>query len=84
MARKTKVSCEINERRYNVVVINRDPHDSHAGRSFEAAMNLALPDRGAHIDVYVTCAFDAGEARMPYNYKKKGKLTRSFRYKRRG
>jgi hypothetical protein len=84
MARKTKVSCEIGERRWNVVVINRDPYDSHAGRSFEDAMDLALPDRGSHIDVYVTCAKDGGEARMPYNYKKKGKLSRSFRFKRRG
>lgn len=47
-------------------------------------MSVAGPDRGAHVDVFVTCAKDAGEARMPFNYKKKGQLTRSFRFKRHG
>lgn len=82
--RRARPKCKIGEKRFTVVVINRDPYDSHAGRSFEDAMDLALPDRGAHIDVYVTCADDGGESRMPFNYKKKGKLTRSFRFKRRG
>ena len=81
--RKAKLSCPRGAKRFTVVVINRDPYDSHAAHSFERAMDLALPDRGAHVDVFVTCAQDASEAQMPYAYKK-GILTRSFRFKRRG
>jgi hypothetical protein len=84
MARKTPLRCKLDETRYTVVRVNGDPYDSHSGRSFERAMDLALPDRGAKVDVFVTCAKDAGEARMPYNYTKRGRLTRSFRFKRRG
>jgi hypothetical protein len=82
--RRARPSCKIGQKRFTVVVINHDPYDSHAARSFERAMESASPDRGAHIDVYVTCAADVGEARMPFNYKKSGVLTRSFRSKKRG
>lgn len=84
MARKTKVACHVGEKRFTVLVVNGDAYDSHAGRSFESAMNLAHPDRGSRVDVYVTCARDGGEARMPFNYKQRGRHVRSFRYKRGG
>lgn len=75
--RKVKgLSCKVGEKRFTVVRVNSDPHDTHAGRSFEQAMASAQPDRGAKIDVYVTCAKDAGAARLRHR-----KLTRSFRYK---
>jgi hypothetical protein len=83
MQRKAKgVRCNAGDKRFTVVVVNGDPYDSHSGRSFEQAMGTAMPDRGSRVDVYVTCARDGGEARLPGNYKQKGKLTRSFRSKR--
>jgi len=85
MQRKAKgLSCGVGEKRWTVAVVNRDPADSHAGRSFQQAMAQAMPDRGAHVDVYVTCARDGGDARLPSNYSKRGKLVRSFRTKRGG
>jgi hypothetical protein len=81
MARKNPLACAIGEKRFTVLRVNGDNYDSHAGRSFEHALDLALPDRGSRVDVFVTCARDSGEARMPYNYLKRGKLTRSFRAK---
>lgn len=47
-------------------------------------MRLATPDRGSLVEVYVTCAKDGGEARMPYHFKNRGKLVRRFRTKRGG
>jgi len=79
--RKARPKCRIGQKRFTVVVINRDSHDSYAARSFERALNLAQPNRGSRVDVYVTCAKDAGEARMPSVYRN-GTLTRSFRYNR--
>lgn len=82
MARKHPLHCPRDTKRFTVVRVNNKPFDSHSGRSFERAMELAMPDRGSKIDVFVVCAGDAGEARMPYAYEKRGKLVRSFRYKR--
>lgn len=80
MARK--VACKRGEKRYTVLVINRDPYDSHAARSFEQAMRLALPDRGSTVDVWSVCASDARAARMPSVYKTRGYKTGSRRAKR--
>ncbi len=79
-----KIKCKIGERRFTVVRINRDDYDTHAGRSFERAMDAALPDRGAMVDVFSVCAPNAGAARLPSSYKKRGYKTRTFRFKRRG
>ena len=84
MARKTKVACKVGEKRFTVVVVNGHASDSHAGRSFESAMKLAQPDRGSLVEVYVTCAKDAGAARLPYHFHNNGKLVRRFRTKKGG
>jgi hypothetical protein len=78
---KRPIKCNTADQRYTVVRVNGDAHDTHAGRSFEAAMRSAQPDRGAKIDVFRTCASDAGAARLPSNYRSKGVLVRSFSYK---
>jgi len=78
--RKARPKCKIGQKRFTVVVVKGD---AYAGRSFEDAMDLALPDRGNRVNVYVTCAEDEGDARMDYN-KPNWVLTRSFRFKRRG
>jgi len=82
MARKRAVRCSAPDKRFTVLVVNGDPYDSHAGRSFESALSLANPDRGSRVEVWRTCASDAGAARLPSNYKKKGKKVRTFRAKR--
>lgn len=83
MARKRKgPRCSAGDKRFTVIQVGGDPSDSHAGRSFEAAYELANPDRGSKIKVYRTCAGDGGEARLPSNYLKKGVLVRSGRAKR--
>lgn len=82
--KKLAPACHPGERRFTVVRVNGDPYDSHVGRSLEAALDLALPDRGATVEVFRTCAAEAGEARMPYNYEKRGRLVSRFRYKRGG
>jgi hypothetical protein len=84
MARRTRVTCKRGQKRFTVLRVNHDDYDSHAGRSFEQAMRSAQPDRGSRIDVFVVCADDAGEARLPSAYKKRGRLSRSFRFKRGG
>lgn len=85
MQRKARgLRCGTGDERFTVVTVNGDQSDSHAGRSFQSAMELAMPDRGSRVDVYVTCARDAGEARMPFNYRERGKHVRSFRTKRGG
>jgi len=76
--------CGVGEKRFTVVQVGSDQYDSHSGRSFEQAMSSAMPDRGSHVNVYVTCARDGGEARMPANFKSRGKLVRQFRTKRGG
>lgn len=80
MARKIK--CSIGEKRFTVLRIDGDPHDTHAGRSFEQALRTASPDRGARIDVFSVCADDPGSARLPSTYKKRGVLVKTFKYKR--
>jgi hypothetical protein len=82
MARKHPLSCRSGEKRFTVLRIDGDDYDSHAGRSFEAAKRSAQPDRGSKIDVFVTCAHDAGEARLPSNYKTRGRKTKTIRAKR--
>jgi len=62
--------------------VNGDDYGTHAARSFERAKRLANPDRGSRLDVFVTCARDAGEARLPSNYAKRGRRVRSSRVKR--
>lgn len=78
---KRSIRCSRSEQRYTVVRVNGDPYDTHAGRSFERAMDLALPDRGARVEVFAVCAADGASARQPHTYKKRGQLLRSFRYK---
>jgi hypothetical protein len=82
MARKHPLKCEVGTKRFTVIRVNGDHLDTHAGRSFEAALRLAQPDRGAKLDVFVVCARGAGEARLPSNFRKHGKLVKSIRYKR--
>lgn len=80
MPRRT-LRCNLNERRFTVLRVNHDLYDTHAGRSFEAALRLANPDRGATVEVFAVCARDGGEARMPFAYQKRGELLRKFRFK---
>lgn len=82
MARRMR--CKRGEKRFTVLVVNNDPYDSHAGRSFESAMDLALPDRGDRVAVWSVCAGDVGAARLPSTYKKRGYVTRRFTKKRGG
>jgi hypothetical protein len=79
MARKHPLKCLPGEKRFTVLRVNGDNHDTHAGRSFEAALRSAQPDRGSKVDVFVTCAYNAGDARLQF---RKGKLVKSFRAKR--
>ena len=81
MAKRT-IRCAPGEQRFTVIRVNGDPYDTHAGRSFEAARDLALPDPGAKLDVFAVCATDPGAARMPSVYKKRGQLLRTMRAKR--
>ena len=80
MARRT-IRCGPDERRFTVLRIDNAPYDTHAGRSFERALDLALPNRGSKIDVFAVCASDAGAARLPSVYERRGELLRKFRYK---
>ena len=80
MARKVK--CKQGERRFTVIQVNGDAYDTHAGRSFESALRLANPDRGAQLTVRSVCATDAGAARLPSVYRKRGYVTKRMRYKR--
>jgi hypothetical protein len=79
MARKHPLSCPRGEKRYTVLRVNGDDRDTHAGRNFEKALRLASPDRGSKVDVFVTCARDAGAARLAF---RRGKFVKSFRAKR--
>jgi hypothetical protein len=78
---RRNIRCGSNERRFTVLRINHALYDTHAGRSFEAALELALPNRGDHVAVFAVCARDAGAARLPSVYEKRGQLLRKFRYK---
>lgn len=93
MARKHPLKCSVGSKRFTVIEVCR-PHsrlqgecaglDTHAGRNFEAALRSAQPDRNSELRVYVTCASDAGAARLPSNFKKHGKFVKKIRYKRGG
>lgn len=79
MARKHPLVCRPGEKRFTVLRVDGDDRDTHAGRNFEKALRLASPDRGSKIDVFVTCAYNAGDARLMF---KRGKLVKTFRAKR--
>lgn len=81
MAKRT-IKCRPGEQRITVIRVNGDPYDTHAGRSFEQALRLANPDRGARLDVFAVCGSDVGAARLPSVYAKRGQLLRTMRYKR--
>lgn len=81
MAKRT-IKCTPGEQRFTVIRIDGDPHDTHAGRSYQEALEAAQPDRGAKLDVLAVCAVDPGAARLPAVYKKRGQLLRTMRYKR--
>jgi hypothetical protein len=75
------IKCSGGDQRFTVVRVNGDNSDTHAGRSFEQAMSLAQPDRGARVDVFRVCAGDAGEARLSAAHPRLRALVRNFRYK---
>lgn len=77
-------ACPIGSRRFTVLRVNGNPGDTHAAPSFEEALDLALPNRGSRVDVFVVCAPDAGAARLPHVYERHGRLVKTFRYKRGG
>jgi hypothetical protein len=79
---KRSIRCGTGERRFTVIRVDGDPHDTHAARSFQAALAMANPDRGARLDILAVCASDEGAARLPSTYKKRGQLLRTIRYKR--
>jgi hypothetical protein len=80
MARRT-IKCGVGEKRFTVLRIDRSAYDTHAARSFERALALAQPNRGSTVDVFAVCASDAGAARLPSVYERRGELLRRFRYK---
>jgi len=80
MQRRGRVACARGQKKFTVVRVGNDDHDTYSGRSFEESLSNANPDRGSKIHVYVTCAKDAGEARLPSNYKW-GTLVRVFKYR---
>lgn len=87
MARKHPLHCPPGTKRFTVLrVVEKgralDAYDTHAGRSFAAARALATPDPGSYLDVFVTCARDAGEARLWPHLKKFGNFVRTIRVKR--
>jgi hypothetical protein len=84
VARKTPLRCSVGSKRFTVIRVNGDPLDTHAGRNFQQALSLASPDRGSRLDVFVTCARDPGEARLPANYRVLGRHVKTIRYKRGG
>ena len=88
MARKNPLRCTLGSKRFTVIRVNGDTRDTHAGRNFEAALRLAQPDRGAKLEVFVTCAHDPAEARnlgmLAVARGKQIKLVKTLRYKRGG
>lgn len=79
---KRTLRCSPGEQRFTVIRVDGDPHDTYAGRSFEEARSNALPDRGAKLDIFAVCAVDAGAARLPSTYRRRGQLLRTMRVKR--
>jgi hypothetical protein len=82
MARKHPLKCTVGTKRFTVIRVNGDDKDTHAGRNFEAALRAAQPDRGSKLDVFVTCARDAGEARILGFVPRKLTYVKTIRYKR--
>ena len=80
MARKHPLKCNPGEKRYTVLRVDGDDSDTHAGRNFQKALALAAPDRGSKVDVFVTCAYNGGDARL--NFKRQGVRVKTFRSKR--
>jgi len=84
MQRKRSLKCPANSRRFTGVAVGSESQVSHhrgdvsVGRSFEQAMELALPDKGDHVGVYAVCGKEAGEARMNV-MNGKGELLRVFK-----
>ncbi len=81
MARKRSkrpIKCHVGQQRYTVVRVDGSNSDTHAGRSFESAMSSAQPDRGARVEVFRTCARDAGAARLMMG---PAVRVKAFRYK---
>lgn len=79
---KRTIKCTPGEKRFTVIKVNGDPYDTHAGRSFEQALQSASPDRGAKLDVYAVCSYDPGAARLPSTYLKRGQHLGTRRAKR--
>jgi len=80
MARRT-IKCLPGERRFTVLRVDRAAYDTHAARSFEQALDLALPNRGSTVEVFAVCASDVATARFPSVYERRGELLRKFRFK---
>lgn len=51
-------------RKFVVVRVNRDPKDTYAEDTLEAALELAAPDRGDVLEYAIVTARDAGAARL--------------------
>ena len=75
-AKKVKASRKVvAARQFFVVVADGDPNESYAGESLEEALDAAMFDSGTRYTVYKVMASDAGDARMPYSWKK-GKVVK--------
>jgi hypothetical protein len=79
--RRSGLKCTTGEKRFTVVRVDQDPSDTHSGRSFERALELAMPDRGALVEVFSVCAKDVASARLHGVYVTRGTLVRKFRFK---
>lgn len=94
MARKHPLKCTVGNKRFTVIEVFGKARpgsgrygttsDTYAGRNFEEALRAAQPDRGSVLRVFVACARDVGEARLPNYAHKHGKLVKAIRYKRGG
>lgn len=78
MQKKRTIKCNIGDKRFTVVEVQGD---RYSGKSFEAAMRAAQPDRGNLVKVYAACAPDIASARMGYA---RTQLIRTFRFRRNG
>jgi len=84
MQRKRTMKCPAGSRRFTAVTVGTESEVSHhrgdvsVGRSFEQAMELALPDKGNYVGVYATCGQEPNEARHAV-MQGKGQLLRVFK-----
>ena len=76
---RRQTRCPAHKKRFTVVRVNSDKFDTHAHRSFERAMEMAMPDRGSLVEVFVVCDNDAGSARLQKLHKTD--MVRQFRTK---